>query len=241
MLIDCRNLTVRFPGKTAVDGVDLRLNEGERIAVVGESGSGKSTLARALLGLLPKGRMTADGLTIAGRDMRQAADADWRELRGGVIGLMLQDPRYSLHPTMTVGQQIGEVARRSVADCLAEVGLAPDIANRYPHQLSGGQGQRAYLAMVLAQNPRLLIADEPTSALDPDLASQVMDLILSKTAESNRSLLLVTHDIEMALGNCRRLLVMKDGCIVEELMSGDEPRHPFTRRLIEAIPRMPPC
>ncbi|CAA6606220.1 dipeptide transporter; ATP-binding component of ABC superfamily (fragment) [Rhodospirillaceae bacterium LM-1] len=240
MLIDVQNLSVRFRGKSAVDGVSLQLSLGERVAIVGESGSGKSTLGRALLGLVAHpGLVVSDRLSIDGSEMSRAGQSDWRKIRGRIIGLMLQDPRYSLHPTMTIGQQIGEVADRAVGDCLAEVGLSPDIARRYPHQMSGGQGQRAYLAMALAQHPKLLIADEPTSALDPPMAAQMMALLGERMSAERMGLLLITHDIDLAMQTCPRLLVMQDGRIVEELLQGQTPAHPFTQRLIQSIPRLP--
>ncbi|MBF0269721.1 MAG: ABC transporter ATP-binding protein [Alphaproteobacteria bacterium] len=240
MLIDVRDLSVRFGGRAVVDGVSLGLLPGERMAIVGESGSGKSTLARALLGLVAHpGQVGAGRLVIDGTEMSRAKQSDWRKIRGRIVGLMLQDPRYSLHPTMTIGQQIGEVANRPIGDCLAEVGLSPDIAQRYPHQMSGGQGQRAYLAMTLAQRPKLLIADEPTSALDPPMAAQMMALLDERMTAQGMGLLLITHDIELAMQACPRLLVMQDGRIVEELAQGQTPVHPFTQRLIRSIPRLP--
>lgn len=240
MLIEIINLSVRFGTGKAVDGVSLSLRAGERVALVGESGSGKSTLGRALMGLVAApGLVAADRFEIDGQDMRNAKPSDWRRLRGRKIGLMLQDPRYSLHPTMTIRQQIGEITTQPVEELLAEVGLEPEIAHRYPHQMSGGQGQRAYLAMTLAQSPRLLIADEPTSALDLDLAIQVMDLIEGQACAQGMALLLITHDIDLALEHCPRILVMQEGRIVEELLADAVPSHPFTQRLIAAIPRMP--
>lgn len=240
MLIDIDNLSVRFGAGNVVDGVGLSLQAGERVALVGESGSGKSTLGKALMGLVARpGLVTADRFEIDGQDMRNATQSDWRRIRGRKIGLMLQDPRYSLHPTMTIGQQIGEITSRPISELLAEVGLAPDIAQRYPHQLSGGQGQRAYLAMTLAQSPRLLIADEPTSALDPDLAMQVMGLIERQAGAHGMALLLITHDVELAQQHATRILVMQEGRIVEELPPGAAAVHPFTQRLIASIPRMP--
>ncbi|MDK9721495.1 MAG: ABC transporter ATP-binding protein [Rhodospirillales bacterium] len=240
MLIEIRNLSVRFGAGKAVDGASLSLRAGEKVALVGESGSGKSTLGRALMGLVAgPGIVAFDKFEIDGQEMRNAKQADWRRLRGRKIGLMLQDPRYSLHPTMTIRQQIGEITSRPVEELLAEVGLAPDIAARHPHQLSGGQGQRAYLAMTLAQSPLLLIADEPTSALDPDLAAQVMDLIERQTGAQGMALLLITHDIDLAQEHCARILVMQEGRIVEELMANATPLHPFTQRLIASIPSLP--
>ncbi len=240
MLIDVHDMSVRFEGRAAVDGVSLGLLPGERMAIVGESGSGKSTLARALLGLVAHpGQVSAGRLVIDGTEMSRAKQSDWRKIRGRIVGLMLQDPRYSLHPTMTIGQQIGEVANRPIGECLAEVGLSPDIAKRYPHQMSGGQGQRAYLAMTLAQQPKLLIADEPTSALDPPMAAQMMALLDERMTAQGMGLLLITHDIELAMQACPRLLVMQDGRIVEKLAQGQTPEHPFTQRLIRSIPRLP--
>lgn len=240
MLIDIANLKVSFGTKLIVNSVSLSLKAGERVALVGESGSGKSTLGRALMGLVAApGVVAFDKFEIDGQDMRNAKHADWRQLRGRKIGLMLQDPRYSLHPTMTIRRQIGEITSRPVEELLAEVGLEPEIAQRYPHQLSGGQGQRAYLAMTLAQSPFLLIADEATSALDPEMAVQVMKQINRQANACGMALLLITHDIDLALQHAKRLLVMQEGRIVEELSPDADPVHPFTRRLIAAIPRMP--
>jgi peptide/nickel transport system ATP-binding protein len=236
MLIDIDNLSVCFGDQRAVDGVSLAMDAGERLAIVGESGSGKSTLARALIGLVAKpGIVTAQRFVIDGHDMRTT---DWRKVRGHTIGLMLQDPRYSLHPTMGIASQIAEVTKRPAADCLAEVGLSPDIAKRYPHQLSGGQGQRAYLAMTLAQAPRLLIADEPTSALDPPLALQMMALLDERMQAHGMGLLLITHDIDLAMRSCPRLLVMQEGRVIEELRDGKTPTHSFTKRLLQSVPRL---
>jgi peptide/nickel transport system ATP-binding protein len=240
MLIDLEKLSVVFEDKRAVDEVSLQMAEGERVAVVGESGSGKSTLARALIGLVSKpGQVCAKRFRIDGQDMMKAADKDWRRLRGRKLGLLLQDPRYCLHPTMTIGRQIAETGERNIAERLGEVELSPDIALRYPHQVSGGQGARAYLAMVLAQRPRLLIADEPTSALDPPLALRMMELIGERIKAHGMGLLLITHDILLAGQHGQRLLVMQDGRVVEEMKPDGTPRHPFTRRLFDAIPRMP--
>ncbi|TAN49758.1 MAG: ABC transporter ATP-binding protein [Rhodospirillales bacterium] len=210
------------------------------LAVVGESGSGKSTLARALLGLAERPAVvSAERFEIAGQDMRMASSKQWRRVRGRTIGLMLQDPRYCLNPVMSIGAQIAECRPdTSVAECLAEVELSPDIAKRYPHELSGGQGQRAYLAMVLALSPMLLVADEPTSALDPPLALQMKDLIERRILARNMALLLITHDIELAQGMAPQLLVMQDGKVVEEIKAGQAPSHPFTRRLFAAVPRL---
>ncbi|MBF0167171.1 MAG: ABC transporter ATP-binding protein [Alphaproteobacteria bacterium] len=240
MLIDAQNLCVRFGAKRAVDDVCLSLARGGRLAVVGESGSGKSTLGKALMGLVARpGIVSSERLEIEGRDMRSALPSQWQAVRGRSIGLMMQDPRYCLNPVMTIGRQIAECnAPTPVEDCLAEVDLSPGIAKRYPHQLSGGQGQRAYLAMVLALSPQLLIADEPTSALDPPLALQMMELIEKRMQARGMALLLITHDIDLARRTCPRLIVMQDGKAVEELASGAEPKHPFTRRLIACVPRL---
>ncbi|MFB4279712.1 dipeptide ABC transporter ATP-binding protein [Nonomuraea sp. MTCD27] len=254
-LLDVRDLAVSYDGRRAVDGVSFAIEPGEAVAVVGESGSGKSTTAHAIIGLLP-GNATLD----AGRILFGEADlAGWsarrlRSVRGTRIGLVPQDPANSLDPVKTVGAQIGEVLRihgrgdrrsirHRVLDLLARVGL-PDPetrARQYPHELSGGMRQRVLIAIAIALRPQLVIADEPTSALDVTVQRRILDLVDDLRAEYGTALLLVTHDLGVAASRSDRLVVMKDGRIVEQGPTATvlaAPEAGYTRRLLNDAPAL---
>ncbi len=237
----------------AVDGVDFTVGH-ERVALVGESGSGKSTVGRAILRLLPPSahiaadRMTFDGIDLLGCDERRM-----RRVRGGRIGMILQDPRHALNPVMTVGRQIvesyrahrgigGTEARRRALDMLAAVHIRdPErVFAAYPHQLSGGMGQRAMIAMVLAAGPDLLIADEPTSALDVTVRHSVLAILDELVIAHGMGLLIITHDLNLVATFCDRALVMRAGRIVEALPASGlaEAHHPYTRALFAAAPTL---
>ncbi|MGP3964173.1 dipeptide ABC transporter ATP-binding protein [Nonomuraea sp. 3N208] len=254
-LLDIRDLAVSYDGRRAVAGVSFAIEPGEVLAVVGESGSGKSTTAHAIIGLLP-GNATLD----AGRILFGEADlAGWtarrlRSVRGSQIGLIPQDPANSLDPVKTVGAQIGEVLRihgqgdrrsirHRVLDLLARVGLPdPEVrARQYPHELSGGMRQRVLIAIAIALRPRLIIADEPTSALDVTVQRRILDLIDDLRAEYGTAVLLVTHDLGVAAGRSDRLVVMKDGRVVEQgptaaLLAA--PEADYTKRLLNDAPAL---
>ncbi|MGI5270313.1 dipeptide ABC transporter ATP-binding protein [Nonomuraea sp. CA-218870] len=251
-LVTVEDLRVSFGGADVVRGVSLSVAPGECVALVGESGSGKSVTARALLGLAgPASAVRAEAFRVAGRDALAFTPADWRRLRGGFAGLVLQDALVSLDPLRTVGAEIAEVlathdvvprSRRAerVLELLEAVGV-PDPATRAgqrPHQLSGGLRQRALIASAIAADPRLIIADEPTTALDVTVQAQILRLLAERRA-AGTALLLISHDLAVVASIADRVLVMKDGGIVEEGPTRDvlaEPAHAYTRTLLAAVP-----
>jgi len=256
-LLTVRDLRVSFPARRgrveAVKGIDLDLGR-ERLGVVGESGSGKSLSGRAILRLIrPPGRMTAKVLRFNGQDLLALPERRMRALRGARISMILQDPRFSLNPVMTVGRQIGEALkaheRLSAHDrrarairMLARVRIDdPErVARMYPHELSGGMGQRAMIAMMLIPRPALLIADEPTSALDVSVQAEVLELIDELVRDEGMGLILISHDLALVSRFCDRIVVMADGRFVEACAARDLSTavHPYTRGLIDAAPRM---
>jgi peptide/nickel transport system ATP-binding protein len=257
MLVEIDNLNVAFPSPQglapAVRGVSLRLGA-EKLGIVGESGSGKSLTARALLRLLPKAAvMTADRMTFDGIDILAAKERHMREIRGKRAGLILQDPKYALNPIMTAGSQIAEAVRlhkktsrreavQAAIDLLAQVQIRDPhrVANAYPHELSGGMGQRVMIAMMLAPNPELLIADEPTSALDASVQAEILRLMEDLVSRRGMGLMLISHDLPLVSHFCDRVAVMYAGRIVENLAAGELPRaqHPYTRGLLECLPTL---
>lgn len=237
-LIEVRDLSVSyaFAGQRtqAVRRLSFNLAQGETLAIVGASGSGKSTLANALLGLLPGNADIDQGqLWVDGVDVAQADEPTRRQLRGRTVGLVPQDPMVSLNPTLRIGRQIAEAlvlarGRRypevdsEVLALLAQVGLdEPALrARQYPHELSGGMRQRVLIAIALAGKPRLIIADEPTSALDVTVQRRILDHLQQLVAERGISLLIITHDLGMACDRADRLLVMKQGELIEHASPG---------------------
>jgi peptide/nickel transport system ATP-binding protein len=256
-MLTVERLRVAFPTRgglvEAVRGVSLEVGR-ERLGIVGESGSGKSTLGRAILGLVPSpGLVTADRLVFEGIDLLRASRARWRELRGGRIGMVLQDPKFSLNPVMRIGAQIGEAlrdhkglrgraARHRVLDLLADVRIRdPERVYRaYPHELSGGMGQRAMIAMMLAGEPDLLIADEPTSALDVTVQLQVLAILDDLVRERGMGLMFISHDLELVATFCDRVAIMYAGQVVETCAARElhAARHPYTRGLLGCLPRL---
>ena len=237
-LLEIENLHVRVGGHDAVRGVSFAMDR-ERLGIVGESGAGKSMLARAIVGLLPKGATTRGRIAFAGGPVVPA-------MRGRRIALVLQDPRFSLNPAMRIGDQIAEVVPgrgKSEALRLLEAVQIRDPAlvyRRYPYQLSGGMGQRAMIAMMLAPNPDLLIADEPTSALDAGVANDILALLDAEAARRNMGVILISHDLDLVASFCDRVLVMKDGAIVEASDAArlGETTNPYTRQLLSARLRL---
>ena len=237
----------------AVRGVTFDLGR-ERLGLVGESGCGKSTLARALLGLVPRpGRMAARRLELSGADLAALSEPQMRRLRGRRIAMILQDPRYSLNPVMTVGRQIAETwrahfpgtaaeAERRTLAMLESVGFRDParVARAFPHELSGGEGQRAMIAAMLIAEPEVLIADEPTSALDVTLRNQVLGVLDDLVTRRGMGLLFISHDLGLVASFCDRVLVMYAGRIVETIAAADiaNARHPYTRGLMNARPRL---
>jgi peptide/nickel transport system ATP-binding protein len=252
-LLDVEGLTVRFPGSASAAVQDFSLQMGrEKIGIIGESGSGKSLTARALFGLVPApGQVTARRLSLGGLDLTRIDAKGWQRLRGRKAGMILQDAKFSLNPVMSIGAQIAETlvlherlsagARRArVHAMLRDVGITdPErVACAYPHQLSGGMGQRAMIAMMLVSAPDLLVADEPTSALDVLLREQVLQLLDRLCRERGLGLLLISHDLRLVARVCDRLLVMYRGRIVERLAARDlaAAQHPYTQALLRCLP-----
>jgi peptide/nickel transport system ATP-binding protein len=248
---------IRLRGSTvrAVDGVSLRVGEGETVGLVGESGCGKTMLGNSIIRLLPPGGLITGGeVLLNGRDLVGLPKADIRKVRGGEIGMVFQDPMTSLDPTMPIGRQIAEsvqqhqgVGRKEglqrAAEVLALVGM-PRPAERvsdYPHQLSGGLRQRVMIAMALANEPKLLIADEPTTALDVTIQAQILDLIDSLKERLNMAVILITHDLGVIAERADNTYVMYAGRIVEHASTAGlfgSMRHPYTEALLASIPKV---
>lgn len=250
-ILKVSNLSVRFgrASVNAVNGVSFELGA-ERLGVVGESGSGKSTVGRALMRLLPPvATVRADLLDFEGAPLLTRSERVMRGLRGNQLALIMQDPRYSLNPVLPVGKQVAEAATlhlnigRKAAyerakEMLSRVRIA-DVERTmalYPHQISGGMGQRVMIAMMLLAKPRLVIADEPTSALDVSVRGDVLRLLDDMVLENNSGLILISHDIRMVAAFCERILVMYKGAVVETLTKLEDAQHPYTRGLIAAMP-----
>jgi peptide/nickel transport system ATP-binding protein len=252
LLLDVEHLTVTAdrPHRTLVRDISLQISPGQTVGIVGEPGSGKSLTARSLVGLLPtelhaSGTATFDGISLIGTPERSM-----RKLRGARLSLLLQDPFTMLNPSQTIGAHIGESlsskARRDrkrrqqeIERRLLEVGLAPDVAQRYPFQLSGGMRQRAALAAALARDPELLIADEPTTALDVTTQDDILRLLKGLQEQRGMALILITHDLQVAFSVCDRIQVMYAGSVVEHAPAAalmTEPLHPYSLGLLGSEP-----
>lgn len=252
-LVTAKNLNIALANsdKALVKGIDFSIAR-ERVALVGESGSGKSLTARSLMGLLPDAlSINAEELKILGQDVLNFRVHQWNQLRGKDITMVLQDPKYALNPTHTIGRQVEEplilhqkLSRRQrqeeVETMLDAVGLKnpKQLKKMYPHQLSGGMGQRVMLAIALINDPKLLIADEPTSALDHAVRDQVLELIYKLVEQRNMGLLLISHDLEQVADYSERVLVMYQGKIVDRLPAQELPhaQHPYTKTLWSCRP-----
>ena len=257
VLVDIANLSIAFPTPQgvsfAVRGVSLALGA-EKLGIVGESGSGKSLTARSILRLLPSNaQVTAERISFDGIDVTRASEAELRAIRGRRAGLILQDPKFSLNPVMTAGDQIAEAwrahrkgtwrqARQAALDLLAQVQIRDPgrVAGSYPHELSGGMGQRVMIAMMLAPDPELLIADEPTSALDATVQAEILRLLEDLVSRRGMGLILISHDLPLVSHFCDRVVVMYAGRIVEELRASDlaSAQHPYTRGLLDCMPTL---
>jgi oligopeptide/dipeptide ABC transporter ATP-binding protein len=256
--IEVDGLKVGFPTADGgwcdvVNGVSLVVGAGERVGLVGESGSGKTLTAFACLGLVPEpGRQTGGLVKIAGSDVAGMSEAGLQRLRGSEIGLILQEAAEALNPVYTIGFQLAETiivhrginkaeADQLALDLLRETTLEnpTEVASSYPHELSGGQAQRAMLALSLAGNPRILIADEPTSALDTLTQAQVIDLLTDLVVEREMGLLFISHDLVVVEKVVDRVAVLFAGRIVEEGATDEvfsDPRHPYTQELLASRP-----
>jgi microcin C transport system ATP-binding protein len=256
-LLAVDDLCVAFGPRQVVRRAAFRLARGSTLALVGESGSGKSLTALSLLGLLPPGAAATGRIRLAGHDVLGAPPDTLRRLRGGIAGMVFQEPMNSLNPLAQIGRQIVEAiqlhrsvpaaaARARAVELLAEVGF-PDGAQRldaFPHQLSGGQRQRVMIAMALANDPALLIADEPTTALDVTIQAQILKLLAAEKSARGLALLLISHDLAIVRRYADDVVVMKDGEMVEAgpvARVFDQPEHPYTRMLLAAEPRGAPA
>jgi peptide/nickel transport system ATP-binding protein len=256
-LLTVENLRVSFPTRTglveAVRGVSFTLGR-ERLGIVGESGSGKSQTGRAIMGLTPsQARISADRLQFGDTDLLTASPARRRSLRGKQLAMILQDPKYSLNPVMTVGRQIMETLRthekvsssearkRAIAMLEAVQIRNPErVFDLYPHEVSGGMGQRVMIAMMLICGPELLIADEPTSALDVTVQLEVLAILDALVRDRGMGLIFISHDLRLVSSFCDRVLVMYAGRVVEEIEATrlHEAQHPYTRGLLECLPQI---
>ena len=256
-LLEVENLRVTFETETgpvqAVRGVSFSLGR-ERLGIVGESGSGKTMTGRAVLRLIrPPGRIEADRMVFDGQDLLGASEREMRALRGQRIGMVMQDPKYSLNPVMSVGEQlteglrlrdrIGRAEARAKAIAALEAVQIRDpqrVMAAYPHELSGGMGQRVMIAMMLIPEPDLLIADEPTSALDVTVQAEVLSILDGLVRDRGMGLIFISHDLRLVARFCDRVLVMYKGRVVEEVEAKHlmEAKHPYTQGLLNCLPRI---
>jgi len=258
-LVEIENLRVAFRNdeggyNDAVRGVSLSLGR-EKLGIVGESGSGKSLTGRALLGVLPPyARISVDKMNFDGIDLTTASPKLRRSLRGGRMGMILQDPKFSLNPVMTIGKQIVEAIRigdRRISGSDAKkkaLGILEAVHIRepervfglYPHELSGGMGQRVMIGMMVVREPDLLIADEPTSALDVTVRTQVLSILDELVTRRGMGLIFISHDLNLVSKFCDRVIVMYAGRIVESIEASrlHEATHPYTRGLLSCLPQI---
>jgi len=255
--LNVESLNVRFVnGKKVMHAVrDVSFTLGrEKLAIVGESGSGKSTVGRSLLKLHPgSAQITANALQFGDVDLLSASEKAMQKIRGQRISMIMQDPKYSLNPVVRVGDQIAEAylahhkasrseARERVLQMLDKVHIRDPkrVYNLYPHEVSGGMGQRIMIAMMVITNPEVIIADEPTSALDVSVRQQVLNVLEELVVEQQMGLIFVSHDLNLVRNYCDRVLVMYAGRVVESLAACDlqYAEHPYTRGLLAALPSM---
>ncbi|HXP06781.1 MAG TPA: ABC transporter ATP-binding protein [Stellaceae bacterium] len=259
-LLEVRNLRTEFRTGAgivrAVDGISYSVDPGETVAVVGESGSGKSVGALSILRLIPSppGRIVSGEVMFNGRDLMKLSDDDMREVRGGEIGMVFQEPMTSLNPVLSIGRQITEMleqhrgsdhaaAQKRAVELLGLVGIADPQRRlkQYPHQLSGGMRQRVMIAIALACEPKLIIADEPTTALDVTIQAQILELMQSLTHRLGVALIVITHNLGIVARYARRVNVMYAGRIVESGSAPSiyhTPHHPYTMALLKSVPRL---
>ncbi|WP_298435199.1 ABC transporter ATP-binding protein [uncultured Jannaschia sp.] len=256
-LLDVQNLHVRFPTRQglfeAVRGVSFTLGR-ERLGIVGESGSGKSMTGRAILRLIrPPGQVEADRIALDGVNLPDLDEAAMRKIRGQRISMVMQDPKFSLNPVMRVGDQLIEAyrlhakgsrraAHAKAVEMLDAVSINdPErVMRAYPHEVSGGMGQRIMIAMMLIPDPQILIADEPTSALDVSVQRQVLTIMDDLVRDRGMGLIFISHDLNLVADFCDRVLIMYAGRVVEtcDAKRLHEATHPYTRGLLDALPRL---
>ena len=258
-LLHIENLTTSFHTNDtvvqAVRGINLHVNQAEILAIVGESGCGKSVTALSILRLIsmPPGRFDSGQIKFNNHDLLSLSEADMQKIRGNDISMIFQEPMTSLNPIFTIGDQIGEAiiqhqsttgaeARKQTLELLHKVSIpSPEIRiDQYPHELSGGMKQRVMIAIAIACRPALLIADEPTTALDVTIQDQILSLLSSLKADSEMSILLITHNLGIVAQFADRVNVMYSGKIVEEATVDslfENPMHPYTRGLLNSLPK----
>ncbi len=256
-LLSVEDLHVTYDTPTglvhAVNGVSFELGH-EKLGIVGESGSGKSQTGRAILGLIaPGGQIRARRLEFKGTDLLNASQRTMRRIRGAGISMIMQDPKYSLNPVMTVGSQIQEAfrihhktsrreARERTLDMLRAVKIRePErVYKAYPHEVSGGMGQRIMIAMMMIPEPDIIIADEPTSALDVTVQLQVLAVLDDMISKRGMGLIFISHDLNLIASFCDRILIMYGGRVVEQCMAAelDQAQHPYTRGLLNCLPSL---
>lgn len=256
-ILSIDNMSVQFPALsgsvTAVRNVSFKVGR-EKVGIIGESGSGKSTAGRAIMQLQPPGAIvTADRMQFEDVDLLAASEQQMRTIRGSRISMILQDPKYSLNPVMTVGEQISETvvlhegaswrdARMRTLAMLERVNIRdPErVYTLYPHEVSGGMGQRIMISMMLISSPSLIIADEPTSALDVTVRQQVLSILDDLITERNIGLIFISHDLNLVRSFCDRVIIMYAGRIVETLEADnlEQAAHPYTQGLLNALPSL---
>ena len=256
-LLSVQNLWVKFPTRQgvfdAVSGISFKLGH-ERLGIVGESGSGKSMTGRAILRLIQNpGKIEADHIKLQGENLLDLAEAQMRSVRGQKISMIMQDPKFSLNPVMTIGDQISEAfilkGTTTKAEAWAKsISMLEAVSIRdpervmraYPHEMSGGMGQRVMIAMMLMPDPKILIADEPTSALDVSVQRQVLDIMDGLVKERGMGLIFISHDLNLVSEFCDRVLIMYAGRIVEicEANKLHEAKHAYTKGLLNSLPRL---
>ncbi len=258
LLVEDLRIVFGPPGReqVAVDGVNLRLTEGEVLGIVGESGCGKSLTALSILGLVPKpaGRIDSGRILLRGQDIVKCTNAELNQIRGKEISMIFQEPMTALNPVFKVGEQIAETirvheglsrshARRRALELLELVGISNpnQRIDEYPHELSGGMRQRVMIAIALACRPKILIADEPTTALDVTIQAQILSLLKELQREFGMAVILITHDLGVVAQVVDRVMVMYAGRTVEQGTVNDvfeKPSHPYTKLLLESIPSL---
>lgn len=245
-MIEVRDLQVRYGGRLVADVPELDVAEGECVAIVGESGSGKSTTLLSLLGLTTDAEISGQ-IRVCGVDVRTAPPRRLREIRGARAALVMQSPQAALSPATRLGVLMRRALRlhgrdateKVMAAAMEAVLLDPELLRRYPHEISGGQAQRFAIALAIALGAEVILADEPTSALDVTVQAEVVGVLRGLRAERGLALLLVSHDLALVSTIADRVLVMKDGAVVESGPAAEvlaAPSHPYTRELLEALP-----
>ncbi|MGI5287676.1 ATP-binding cassette domain-containing protein [Nonomuraea polychroma] len=245
-MIEVRDLRVSYGGRVVADVPELDVGEGECVAIVGESGSGKSTTLLSLLGLTPDAEISGQ-IKVCGVDVLTAPPRRLREIRGAKAALVMQSPQAALSPATRLGVLMRRALRlhgrdateQVMAEAMEAVLLDPELLRRYPHEVSGGQAQRFAIALAIALGAEVILADEPTSALDVTVQAEVVGVLRRLRAERGLALLLVSHDLALVSTIADRVLVMKDGAVVESGPAADvlaAPSHPYTRELLEALP-----